>query len=81
MGWRSSVGTAAANHPCSQIFSTGQTPLSDSLKANASSAITPSGFVTVKPSFQVDAPGFERVFAVGDIADSGELRFVFAWNI
>ncbi|KAL8278110.1 hypothetical protein RQP46_009434 [Phenoliferia psychrophenolica] len=54
------------------IFSTGQTPLSDTLKNTASSAISSSGFVKVKPTFQLDgAPGFERVFAVGDIADSG----------
>ncbi|KAK4705113.1 apoptosis-inducing factor 2, partial [Phenoliferia sp. Uapishka_3] len=53
------------------ILTTGQTPLSSILKDAAPAAINANGFVKVKPSFQVDAPGFERVYAVGDIADSG----------
>ncbi|KAI5480644.1 hypothetical protein MNV49_007571 [Pseudohyphozyma bogoriensis] len=55
------------------IFATGQTPNSDLLKSVAPSAIQSNGFISVKPTFQIDAKeeGLERIFAVGDIADSG----------
>ncbi|KAM0748243.1 FAD/NAD(P)-binding domain-containing protein [Meredithblackwellia eburnea MCA 4105] len=56
------------------ILSTGQTPLSGPIKTLAPSAITESGFIKVKPTFQISATGvegLENIFAVGDIADSG----------
>ncbi|GAA6017902.1 hypothetical protein JCM10207_003493 [Rhodosporidiobolus poonsookiae] len=60
------------------IHALGQTPSSDILSSAASSAILPNRFVRVAPSLLVDPIEDgetkaldERVFAVGDIADSG----------
>ncbi|SGY85969.1 BQ5605_C009g05792 [Microbotryum silenes-dioicae] len=62
------------------IESTGQTPNSAYLASFAPSTLTPSKYVRVTSALQVDAQGVEdeevkkvagRIFAVGDIADSG----------
>ncbi|KAK4048629.1 hypothetical protein OIV83_004599 [Microbotryomycetes sp. JL201] len=53
------------------INATGQTPNSGLLKTFAPQAVNDSGYISVKSTFQVDAPGCETVFALGDIADSG----------
>ena len=61
------------------IPATGQTPNSGLLAALAPSAINQSGFIEVHPTLQVKAggaegAGLERVFAVGDIANSGAAK-------
>ncbi|SCZ99615.1 BZ3500_MvSof-1268-A1-R1_Chr3-1g06154 [Microbotryum saponariae] len=65
------------------IESTGQTPNSAYLASFAASTLTPGKYVRVTSALQVDTQGVEdeevkkvagRIFAVGDIADSGELR-------
>ncbi|GAA5949465.1 hypothetical protein JCM21900_000228 [Sporobolomyces salmonicolor] len=61
------------------ITSTGQTPNSDLLRNVAPSAILPNGFVSVTPSFVVTPSNTAeqlggKVFAVGDIAESGTLK-------
>ncbi|KAF7329963.1 FAD/NAD(P)-binding domain-containing protein [Mycena kentingensis (nom. inval.)] len=49
----------------------GAVALSGPLRSLAPSAINPaSGYIRVKPTMQIDAP-FPRVFAVGDVADTG----------
>ncbi|GAA5870513.1 hypothetical protein JCM1840_004787 [Sporobolomyces johnsonii] len=58
------------------IQSTGQTPNSSLLSAVAPSAILPNGFIAVTPSFVVTPSNAAeqlggKVFAVGDIAESG----------
>ncbi|KAI7855719.1 hypothetical protein BDC45DRAFT_87655 [Circinella umbellata] len=35
---------------------------------------TRGGFIKVKPTLQVDAPGFENVYAAGDVADIDEFK-------
>lgn len=61
------------------IVATGQTPNSGLLAGIAPSAINRSGFVEVWPTLQVRAEGkegegIEKVFAVGDIANSGAAK-------
>ncbi|KAE9401214.1 FAD/NAD-P-binding domain-containing protein [Gymnopus androsaceus JB14] len=53
------------------ILCTGSVPLSSPLKALAPSAIDGSGYIRVKPTLQVDAPGISNIFALGDVADTG----------
>ncbi|KAM0787304.1 hypothetical protein ACM66B_007080 [Microbotryomycetes sp. NB124-2] len=53
------------------INATGQTPNSGLLKTFAPSAVNEFGYISVKSTFQVDADQCDRVFALGDIADSG----------
>lgn len=61
------------------IPATGQTPNSGLLAGLAPSAINQSGFIEVRPTLQVRAEGkeeegLEKVFAVGDIANSGAAK-------
>lgn len=61
------------------ILATGQTPNSGLLAGLAPSAINRSGYIEVKGTLQVRADGqegdgLERVFAVGDIANSGAAK-------
>lgn len=68
-----------------QVHSTGQTPNSKLLQSFAPSAIAKNGFIEVNSSLHV-VPGDEkermglgeRVFAIGDIANSGESLTLFA---
>ncbi|KAK4053980.1 hypothetical protein OIO90_003625 [Microbotryomycetes sp. JL221] len=60
------------------INATGQSPNSGLLKSLAPSAINESGYISVKSTFQIDtkqpngaSDKLDRVFAIGDIADSG----------
>ncbi|KAI1272181.1 hypothetical protein F5Y07DRAFT_310888 [Xylaria sp. FL0933] len=58
------------------IPATGQTPNTEFLStlpaSSADSLINPAnGFVRVKPTLQLQDPGYPHLFAVGDIADSG----------
>ncbi|KAF9077539.1 FAD/NAD-P-binding domain-containing protein [Rhodocollybia butyracea] len=53
------------------ILCTGAVPLSSPLKTLAPSAIDNNGFIRVKSTLQIDAPGISNVFALGDVADTG----------
>ncbi|KAJ3760519.1 FAD/NAD-P-binding domain-containing protein [Lentinula raphanica] len=53
------------------MLCTGAVPLSEPLKTLAPSAIDKYGFIRVKPTLQIDAPGITNVFALGDVADTG----------
>ena len=71
-----------------QIQSTGQTPNSDLVTAFAPSAIASNGFVSVQKSLLVD-PSNEaekglvsgRIFAIGDIADTGSSSHFIGVNV
>ncbi|THH12756.1 hypothetical protein EW146_g7395 [Bondarzewia mesenterica] len=52
------------------IVATGQTPLSDPLRTLSPTSIIPSGFISVKRTFQLTDEAYPHVFAIGDIADT-----------
>lgn len=64
------------------LMCTGQTPRSDLLASFASDAITSDGFIDVLPTMQINSPTpsalKERIFALGDIANSGAAKTVRA---
>ena len=51
-------------------MATGQTPLSEPIRGLSPSSISPSGFITVKPTLQLADDRFPNVFAIGDVADT-----------
>lgn len=51
-----------------KIMATGNTPNSEALRPFFGTALTPSGYVKVRPTLQLE--GFGNIFAFGDIADS-----------
>ncbi|EJT99770.1 FAD/NADP-binding domain-containing protein [Dacryopinax primogenitus] len=53
------------------ILCTGQVPLSGLLRPLSPSSITPSGHIHVKPALQLDDPNYPKIFAIGDVADTG----------
>lgn len=65
------------------LLCTGQTPRSSLLASFAPTAITEDGFINVKPTMQIhpstpSSPLESRIFAVGDIANSGAAKTVRA---
>ncbi|KAJ4001178.1 FAD/NAD-P-binding domain-containing protein [Lentinula boryana] len=53
------------------MLCTGAVPLSEPLRTLAPTAIDKNGFIHVKTTLQIDAPGISNVFALGDVADTG----------
>ncbi|ETS61384.1 hypothetical protein PaG_04411 [Moesziomyces aphidis] len=62
------------------LMCTGQTPRSELLASYAPDAITSDGFINVQPTMQVSttAPLARRMFALGDVANSGASKTVRA---
>ncbi|EST08196.1 Pyridine nucleotide-disulfide oxidoreductase, NAD-binding domain protein [Kalmanozyma brasiliensis GHG001] len=62
------------------LMCTGQTPRSELLASYAPTAITKNGFISVQPTLQIQSPHptvlHKRIFALGDIADSGAAKTV-----
>ncbi|KAI9358255.1 hypothetical protein DFJ73DRAFT_908071 [Zopfochytrium polystomum] len=62
------------------MLCTGQTPRSSLLASLSPSSLTPTGFIRVRPTLQVqsplpDAPPLlSRIYAIGDVADSGAMK-------
>ena len=52
------------------ILATGQTPLSDPIRALSPEGISENGFIKVKRTLQLADDRYPRVFIVGDVADT-----------
>ncbi|KAI0295057.1 FAD/NAD-P-binding domain-containing protein [Multifurca ochricompacta] len=56
------------------ICASGQTPLSAPLQTLAPGCITPTGFISVKPTLQLADQTYPNVFAIGDVADTQDQK-------
>ncbi|KZV64519.1 FAD/NAD-P-binding domain-containing protein [Peniophora sp. CONT] len=52
------------------ILATGQTPLSEPIRALSPGSISEAGFIKVKRTLQLADDRYPRVFAIGDVADT-----------
>ncbi|KAJ8656253.1 hypothetical protein O0I10_008047 [Lichtheimia ornata] len=50
----------------------------DWLQQHRDTILSPKGYIRVKPTLQVDAVGYEHIYALGDAADLDELKLAFS---
>lgn len=48
------------------------------LQEHRDTILSPKGYIRVKPTLQVDAVGYEHIYALGDAADIDELKLAFS---
>lgn len=48
------------------------------LQEHHDTILSPKGYIRVKPTLQVDAVGYEHIYALGDAADLDELKLAFS---